>query len=95
MTRGEKIILAILLGGILALFIGVVSRPQTILAAGTPEPEAVEPPPAPQFGPAFLSYNMPYAFSAPVFNFLPAKVAGNISAMVNSPSQGQQCGVCD
>lgn len=37
-------------------------------------------------GPDYLMYNMPYAFSPPIGNFLPSITAGQIGQTVNRPT---------
>lgn len=93
MTKDEKIILVV----VALLIMAVIIWRKPIVAAITGDDEPM--PQVDEIGVsqtpnkrdmknvrAYLSYNLPYAFSPPVGNFLPSQTAGQVGQTVNKPT---------
>lgn len=85
MTRYEKIFIALGFVGLIGILAWIARKPLPLpVAPGTPdEKEIAAEKSVPAWGPEYITYNMPWAFSPPLFFANPSKVARGVSQMVN------------
>jgi len=95
----EKVLLLLAFAALAAIVL-FRNKPQIADVFVEEEPSAMESgdgvltPANTALGPDYLMYNQPWAFTAPVMNFLPATTTGQIGQVVKNPSamQVEACG---
>ena len=86
MDKQEKIILGIAFAAAVGIVVFQTRRAEAPTMAEPTQTAVPESSPRGQNGPAYLTYNTPWAFAPPVANFMPTMTSGQVGQTVQSPT---------